>query len=394
MKKARFAALCAVILMAASAPISALADSIKTPVAKLPDLTIQKAEKAPTVDGKVSAGEYPDAVYTLTASTANRIYNSPRAEAKGQIYMTYDDATLYVAVVSDENTAHLASENAAAMWQGDCVQFYFLMVDPAAYKYSTHRLNWQTKMGLSASSDFKTQQLFRWIAAKGKGVSGVDYGNEDGMQGDDFSTSAQKPKNMTLKLGNQVTYEIAIPWDVLMPEGEAAPKQGDVFGMSLGLLSTNPEGGFNSLELGLGVVDNNVMKSPRIILGAAESGDNTTTTTQQPGTTAPAVGPGTTRPVTTAGQDVTQGTQGTQTQGTLEETQTTQEAQTQGTQGMVEEASGQTTRTEEYVIETTAAPDGRITVLMVVVIILGVLVVGCAGLMVVNFLLLKKRDSK
>jgi hypothetical protein len=295
--------------------------------------------------------------------------------------MSYDAANLYVAVVSDEKTAHAGAETPAAVWQGDCVQFYFLMVDPAQYKYSTHRLNYPTKMGLSASADFATQHIFRWMAAKGRGVSGMEYGNTEGLTGDDFSTIANPPKYKTLKSGSKVTYEMSIPWEILTPQGEAAPAQGGTIGLSMALLSTNhagPESGFHSMELGQAVVDDNVLKTARLTLGTPYSDGG-------------AVSSGAASSASAGSSSAASQNQGAASEGnSASEAAGSEPAQESGGTQSGSTQSGGSAVTEDYEIPTVAANDPRVTALLVVVIILGVLELGCAGLLAYNFLTLKK----
>lgn len=268
------------ILLFSVASVAYAADTVSNPLSKIPDLTMYRAAKTPANDGKVTSGEYGKPVYTLDTKTANLVCNSPRPDAKGIIYLTYDNSNLYIAVESTESTEHKSIDIDASVWMVDCLQLNVLMLNPANYKYSTNKLDYNTELGFGTKND-GSSIAFRWNAVVGKRIEGAEYGPSDG---DDFSKAAEKPKVVVARAGNVCTYEVALPWSELTPTGVSLPKDKDIIGIGIALLSSNwsdSAKSVNGIEVGKSII---MQKNPsltcKLTLGGTAPSDTSVTSSK------------------------------------------------------------------------------------------------------------------
>lgn len=86
---------------------------------------IQAVNKAPTIDGKVSADEWGTPVITVKKDEANIFVHEDKGtfvDLVAEVYVGYDKQNIYVAAVADYAEHKNETLKAGDLWMGDCMQ--------------------------------------------------------------------------------------------------------------------------------------------------------------------------------------------------------------------------------------------------------------------------------
>lgn len=187
----KFISLMLTALMCAALAIPAAAVQEKGANAASVTATIPAVSKKPVLDGKVSAGEYSEIVYSTDDLLFFGINDDVLAKMKKtgfKIYASYSADTVYVAAVVDTPDYCQTSKNVNDIWQQTCLQVSGARVDETAPAT-------RFEFGYAKNSDTSELMFSPWTDAYGSGFKAA-------LDGSDFQ----------IKTVNGVTtYEIAIP---------------------------------------------------------------------------------------------------------------------------------------------------------------------------------------
>ncbi|WP_168735711.1 sugar-binding protein [Cohnella fermenti] len=202
---------------------------------KMSFLAAPEASTSPVIDGSLSAGEWDDA-FSFELDQASQAHLSDwggTSDLSGTGYVRWDDDNFYLAVKAKDNT-HVQSGSGSDIWGGDSIQFALQpgrKAGGAALGYN------EIGLGLNPNSG---AILWRWTAAtRTANLSGAAYA----VARDDSQATT--------------VYELAIPWDALLPDGMTAAVGAD-FGFSLLINDNDGTGrrGWIEYMSGIGEVKN------------------------------------------------------------------------------------------------------------------------------------------
>jgi hypothetical protein len=183
-------------------------------------LAAQKAYKAPVIDGVISQDEWAEAM-PISIDQASQVHMSNWGgvnDLSGNGYIKWDKDNFYFAVAVKDNI-HVQNGTGGDIWQGDGIQF---AIDPGR-KSGLSGLGYN-EIGVALNQNTSSVIKWRWTAAVGV----ADLNNAQCVVKRDDSSGT-------------TTYEMAIPWADLLPDGiTAAP--GSDFGFSM-LINDNDGSG-------------------------------------------------------------------------------------------------------------------------------------------------------
>lgn len=230
------------------------------------DTTISKADTVPTIDGKVAAGEYGDAIWEIDPenilfSYAQFEVNNYNATAK--VYLTYDETNLYAAVVVDtpDHFNDCTPDNCGDMYDKTCIQVNVSSVAPTGEYMMSGK--WDQSGGNTEAAN-----------------AGIvrQYGFGVNNNGETLKTLWLKGANATdnsntvnTREGQITTYEFMIPWaDIGNADNAVVPEAGTEIGFSICINSGTETRAFQNLTMrdGGGIIGiNDWTKMPTITLG-------------------------------------------------------------------------------------------------------------------------------
>ena len=157
-----------------------------------PQVNVEPAQKAPTIDGVLSEGEWGTLIQTLKVGEANTLHRLPDTHGfkKADIYVTYDANNFYVAVAAEYTDHSNTFIQTGDIWQGNAIQ---LMIAPTDKDPSNLYRN---EIGFAMSTDGSKSSAFRWHPETRQGsLSGVTY--------------------KINRTGDITVYEVSMPWKAL-----------------------------------------------------------------------------------------------------------------------------------------------------------------------------------
>lgn len=183
-------------------------------------LAADKNEESIAIDGNISEPEWKGSSQ-FKLNNAKQVKEMPDwggiDDLSGVGNVKWDSSNLYIAVSATDDVQFQESVG-SDIWKGDAIQF---SIDTSRIKGAGSSGYHEIGVALSTAG----VQKYRWTAANGKAV-----GIFNEMECSIVRNEASKKTN----------YEIAIPWNQLLPEG-ISPKDGDLIGFSL-LLNENDTG--------------------------------------------------------------------------------------------------------------------------------------------------------
>ncbi|OUS67634.1 hypothetical protein B1748_36050 [Paenibacillus sp. MY03] len=183
-------------------------------------LAAQQTSAAPIIDGVLSPGEWSDAMPILIDQTSQVQMSNWGGvnDLSGTGFIQWDDDYFYYAVAIKDDV-HVQADTNGDIWKGDSIQF---TIDPGR-KSGASNLGYN-EIGIALNPNTSNVVVWRWTAASG--VSSLSNAQASVIRDDNSNTT---------------TYEMAIPWDALLPAGvTAAP--GSNFGFAM-LINDNDGSG-------------------------------------------------------------------------------------------------------------------------------------------------------
>lgn len=174
------------------------------------DIVVHKVgEKAPVIDGKVTAEEWGEAVMSQAPGVGYTFFSGDEPELlaagmKALIYMLWDEEGFYVAAVAEDKN-HFNQYSGMDIWNGDSFEF-----DSNFNKDEYSDRNRQT-FGLNNDGEVHGGS---YLAAEGVDWSG---------------TEIQHQAYTATREGDKTTYEFFVPWENFCPDGKDFAKIGNVF---------------------------------------------------------------------------------------------------------------------------------------------------------------------
>ncbi|SDE70024.1 Glycosyl hydrolase catalytic core [Paenibacillus sp. UNCCL117] len=168
---------------------------------KISFLAAQQTADAPVIDGVLSQGEWSDAMPILIDQTSQVQMTDWGGvnDLSGSGYIQWDNDYFYYAVAIKDDV-HVQAGTNGDIWRGDSIQF---TVDPGR-KSGAADLGYN-EIGIALNSNTSNVVVWRWTAASG--VSSLSNVQASVIRDDNSNTT---------------TYEMAIPWDALLPVGVTA----------------------------------------------------------------------------------------------------------------------------------------------------------------------------
>ncbi|MBR5779515.1 MAG: hypothetical protein IKY21_02680 [Clostridia bacterium] len=194
------------------------------------DAKIPAAKTAPTLDGKVTEGEYGgNLIWDIMPDNEGISYyqfevNDYYATAK--LYATYDKDNLYVGVVVDSPRHYniLSPENAGNMWQYECIQLQFSSIAPNDEYFFD---NWDGIRNKTAAEANVTRQTGYAVNEEGQTLITVWQGKAE---------AGHKAVCVRDDENAKTYYEIVIPWSDLGSGDDVVDvKKGSSFGMAISI---------------------------------------------------------------------------------------------------------------------------------------------------------------
>ncbi len=168
----------------------------------------KKTESNITVDGVID-GEWDGyASITLGEDNWHALASEGYSGTTATAYTKWNDEYFYLAVVVKEAVHHQANEG-TLIWSGDCIQ---IGIDPG--RQSKPAAAMFNEIGFALSSANNTVGSHMWSTTTGS-----------------FDLSACTFAVVRNEENGTTTYEAAIPWDVLVPDGEIADLNNVGFGI-------------------------------------------------------------------------------------------------------------------------------------------------------------------
>ena len=183
-------------------------------------LAASEAAQPPVIDGTLTQGEWSKAMpFSIDqAAQAQMSGWGGASDLSGTGYMQWDEERLYLAVAVKDNV-HVQNGTGSDMWKGDSIQF---ALDPG--RKSELPVLGYNEIGVALNRNTASVIQWRWTAAAG--VAGLGNAQFAVNRDDDSGTT---------------TYEMAIPWNALLPAGITAAPGAD-FGFSM-LINDNDGSG-------------------------------------------------------------------------------------------------------------------------------------------------------
>ena len=237
-----------------------------------PKLTIGKFDKAPTIDGKVTAAEWGEKSFSIGENQPNvTVYKTEIKDDDGKVtgykplnktttdvYMGWDDTHVYLGVVAKYTDHYALAILGNQLWQDDCIQTKISATEKGT-QYN------DIDFGISSSTG--KALAYVWNPTQG----GMKYGQLQAGKGKDF---------MITREGDVTTYEIAFPLKSFATT-VLKLKQNDKISFSLvqHMSKNDTKGngaGFYEFAGGI-VMDKEISNTAVITLGAAKklAGSNT-----------------------------------------------------------------------------------------------------------------------
>ena len=218
-------------------------------------------DKSPTVDGIVSTDEWgAPTVSDINKNNKQTFVKVSANDMKFTLWTRYNFSGFYIAAIADDaehwNGSVLANPN--DIWNGDCLQIrldaYGCTADQGLTPSESRDANWHpsyNEFAFALGNDGKTYS-YSWHGV----VDHADLSGSDGRYVVKHDASKK-----------QTTYELFIPWDVIL---QAPPHVGTKLGFSIGILNGDAvAGGYsNYIEWGTGIFDGrltNVYGSNRLV---------------------------------------------------------------------------------------------------------------------------------
>lgn len=242
---------------------SPLSSSAAEPVKNRPQLTIGKFDKAPTIDGNVTAAEWGEKSFSIGENQPNvTVFKTEIKDENGKVtgykplnktttdvYMGWDDTHVYLGVVAKYSDHYALAILGNQLWQDDCIQTKISATERGT-QYN------DIDFGISSSTGKALAQV--WNPTQG----GMKYGQLNAGKGKDF---------MITRKGDVTTYEIAFPIKSFATT-VLKLKQNDKIAFSLvqhmSKNDANGNGaGFYEFAGGI-VMDKEILKTAVITLGA------------------------------------------------------------------------------------------------------------------------------
>lgn len=168
-----------------------------------PQLTIGKFDKAPTIDGKVTAAEWGEKSFSIGENQPNvTVFKTEIKDEDGNVtgykplnktttdvYMGWDDTHVYLGVVAKYTDHYALAILGNQLWQDDCIQTKISATEKGT-QYN------DIDFGISSSTGKALAHV--WNPTQG----GMKYGQLQAGKGKDF---------MITREGDVTTYEIAFP---------------------------------------------------------------------------------------------------------------------------------------------------------------------------------------
>ncbi len=207
--------------------------------------------QAPTIDGVVTEAEWgtpsragikDDGSYGFTfskriASDTSGRWTSEKADPTQtfDLWLRWDNSNFYLAIKTpDTKHVNVNADNPdlqTRVWDGDAIQFIFDYDGNSTMQglnYSSN-ITWgsnPSNIAFAVSTDGKTQAKYSWYGPFADANNG------------------QNTKFAIKNDGSYTTYEISIPWNELIKEELLSKVKADsVFGMTIGVVSTNNDSG-------------------------------------------------------------------------------------------------------------------------------------------------------
>lgn len=232
-------------------------------------VTLKKATKAPTIDGKINANEYGTALWKIDEKNKFWDYSQfvkDNYYVKGEVYATYDDNNFYLGVIVDspEHYNPVTESTKSGMYQYYCIQVNLYAVDPLSDYMSEH---FDHVIDQTAFNEGMIRQYGFGLSDDGETLWVVWMGVDKNFTGQ---------AKITRDDGAQKTYyEVAIPWSELGKSDNPFSIKGvDKVGFSISINCTNKddvaEGRWKNLKLrdGGGIIGrNDWSKGVTVVLG-------------------------------------------------------------------------------------------------------------------------------
>lgn len=231
-----------------------------------PQLTIGKFDKAPTIDGNVTAAEWGEKSFSLGENQPNvTVFKTEIKDENGKVtgykplnttttdvYMGWDDTHVYLGVVAKYTDHYALAILGNQLWQDDCIQTKISATEKGT-QYN------DIDFGISSSTGKALAHV--WNPTQG----GMKYGQLQAGNGKDF---------MITRKGDVTTYEIAFPLKSFATT-ILKLKQNDKIAFSLvqhmSKNDANGNGaGFYEYAGGI-VMDKEILKSAIVTLGASKN---------------------------------------------------------------------------------------------------------------------------
>ncbi|WP_164716252.1 S-layer homology domain-containing protein [Paenibacillus whitsoniae] len=167
-------------------------------------------QTVPIIDGRLSEPEWHSGMpIVINRSDQNKnIANwGGETDLSGKGFLKWDRRNLYFGMEVQDDI-HVQQGTGGDMWQGDSIQF---AIDTGRSGGIGSAKNNEFGIALGEQGPF----VWRWLAANGKTV------------GEMTSVQAAVYRSETA-----TTYELALPWSEILPEG-SAPSEGDIYGFSM-----------------------------------------------------------------------------------------------------------------------------------------------------------------
>ncbi|MDA3732669.1 glycosyl hydrolase, partial [Niameybacter massiliensis] len=197
---------------------------------KISFLAAIQSKNVPIIDGKITEMEWNDSMpfYLNKAEQVQENNNWQGIEdLSGVGYVKWDEKHFYLSMEVTDDT-HSQEDFGGGIWKGDSIQF----------SLDTHRLNRPSPEGhhqFGFGFDGETITKWRWAA---------DNGHNPGEVLD--------AKCQIVREGNKTNYEIAIPWNQILPKGETISEK-TCLGFSLLINENDGEGRTGWIEYRQGI---------------------------------------------------------------------------------------------------------------------------------------------
>lgn len=198
-------------------------------------ISLSKATKAPTIDGKISAAEYGAAKYVVDENNILWNYSQFNGQyyATAEVYATYDSKNLYLGVVvnSPNHYCPLAADKASGMWQYECIQVNVSSQDPLGEYISEH---FDYVVDPKAPQENVVRQYGFAVSDTNESLSCVWIGNP--------TTTTAKTVSIRDDTKQTTSYEVAIPWSEIGSSTQPFDiNTAKVFGLSISVNSTSED---------------------------------------------------------------------------------------------------------------------------------------------------------